>query len=117
MPHDPEKYLYDVLDSCKFLLEFTAARTLDEYKQDRGFRSAVERELQIIGEALWVLSRISPELAQRISEHQHIIHFRHHLVHGYDSLEHDIVWNVIVNKLSILRNEIEMLLKELEAKT
>jgi uncharacterized protein with HEPN domain len=38
------------------------------------------------------------------------------LVHGYDSLDHDIVWNVIENKLSILRREIEALLKELEEK-
>ncbi len=52
MPRDPEKYLFDMLDSCRFLLRFTAGRTLDEYTRDRGFRSAVDRELQIIGEAL-----------------------------------------------------------------
>ncbi len=66
MPRDPEKYLYDMLNSCRFLREFTAGCTLDEYTRDRGFRSAVERELQIIGEALVQLQRIAPHIAQQI---------------------------------------------------
>ena len=48
MPHDPQKYLFDMLDSCRFLLQFTSDRTLDDLRNDRAFRSAVERELQII---------------------------------------------------------------------
>ena len=116
MPHDPEKYLHDMLGSCRFLLDFTAGRTLEEYKSDRGFRSAVERELQIIGEALLMLEKVAPDLARRISEHQRIIHFRHVLVHGYDILNYDVIWNVIENKLSVLNREVETLLQELEEK-
>lgn len=52
MPHDPRKYLFDMTDSCRFLEEFTAGRGLNDIKNDRAFRSAVERELQIIGEEL-----------------------------------------------------------------
>lgn len=37
MPHDPEKYLADIVDSCEFLMEFTAGRTADDYAEDRGF--------------------------------------------------------------------------------
>ena len=51
MRHDADKYLHDKLNSCEFLLEFTAGRTVADFANDRPFRSAVERELQIIGEA------------------------------------------------------------------
>lgn len=46
---DPQKYLYDMLSSCDFLLEFTRGKTVDHYINDRALRSALERELQIIG--------------------------------------------------------------------
>ena len=111
MPRDPEKYLTDILDGCRFLAEFSAGRTLREYTMDRGFRSAVERELQIIGEALMILARVAPLLAERISEIQRVIRFRHVLVHGYAELDHEIVWTLLRHKLPILRSEIEELMK------
>jgi len=44
MPHrEPEKYLYDMLSSCEFLLEFTSSKAVDDYINDRAFRSALER--------------------------------------------------------------------------
>lgn len=112
MQRDPEKYLFDMLDSCRFLLEFTAERTLEELRNDRAFRSAVERELQIIGEALMQLVRVAPSIAERVSEHQRIIGFRHILVHGYDILDQDLVWTVVREKLPILRDEVQVLLKQ-----
>ncbi len=115
MPHhEPEKYLYDMLSSCEFLIEFTGDKTVDDYINDRAFRSAVERELQIIGEALIVLEKIAPAVAARIPEYQNIIGFRHVLVHGYDSLDPMTVWNVIETKLEALAPYINSLLKEYE---
>jgi uncharacterized protein with HEPN domain len=114
MPHDPEKYLYDIRSACEFLLEFTAGRTVDDYERDRAFRSAVERELQIIGEAVMQLDRVAPQLGARISEHQKIIGFRHVLVHGYDSLQPATVWNVVETKLAVLLHEVQVLLDELD---
>ena len=116
MPRDPEKYLFDMLNSCSFLLEYTADRALDDYIQDRGFRSAVERELQIVGEALVQLNKLAPQTAQKINEYQRIISFRHVLVHGYDSLNHDLVWYVIKNKLPTLHDEVRALLSQEDAK-
>ena len=109
---DPEKYLYDMLSSCRFLLEFKRGKTVDDYKGDRAFRSALERELQIVGEALLQLERVAPEIAERISEYRNIIGFRHVLVHGYDSLDPATVWNVVESKLEGLTEEIEALLNE-----
>ncbi|MFQ5805911.1 MAG: DUF86 domain-containing protein [Phycisphaerae bacterium] len=117
MPHDPQKYLYDILSSCEFLIEFTADRAVDDYARDRGFRSAVERELQIIGEAVLQLDRVAPQVAARIPEYRNIIGFRHVLVHGYDSLQPATVWNVIEVKLAALAREVRGLLDELEAES
>ncbi len=115
MPHDPQKYIYDILSSCDFLANFVADRTVDDYERDRGFRSAVERELQIIGEAVMQLERAAPHLAARIPEHRNIIGFRHVLVHGYDSLHAATVWNVIEDKLPSLTDEARKLLAELDS--
>ena len=109
---DPEKYLYDIQSSCSFLLEFTRGKTVADYKEDRAFRSALERELQIIGEAMMQLKKISPDTAQKISEHENIIGFRHILVHGYDSLDPATVWNIVETKLDGLAEQVELLLKQ-----
>ncbi len=117
MLRNPQKYLFDMLDSCRFLLGFTSGRTLKDLQDDRAFRSAVERELQIIGEALTVLHKFAPEIAKEITEHARIIRFRHVLVHGYDSLDHDIVWNIVQDKLPALEKDVERLLSEIEGRS
>jgi uncharacterized protein with HEPN domain len=108
--HDPEKYLFDMLDSCSFLLEFTQNKTVQDYQRDRAFRSALQRELQIIGEALMRLEREYPEWAEKIPEYRHIIGFRHILVHGYDQLNPETVWNIVETKLLGLKEQVESLL-------
>jgi len=107
------KFVFDMLDSCRFLLELTQGETVARYTSDRAFRGAVERELQIIGEAMLQLRGLNPELAVRFTEHEQIIGFRHVLVHGYFDLNADLVWLVIVDKLPILCSELESVLREL----
>ena len=110
--HDPEKYLYDIQNCCEFLLDFTQAKTVTDYKQDRPFRSALERELQIIGEAMIQLDNIAPHITDQISEHRNIIGFRHILVHGYDNLDPATVWNVVETKLLVLHKQVKHLLQD-----
>lgn len=98
------------IDCCEFLLDFIKDKTVDNYKNDRPFRSAVERELQVIGEAITRLDVVSPEIANKISDHHNIIGFRNILVHGYDSLNPDTVWNVVKVKLETLLNQTRKLL-------
>jgi len=75
-------------------------------------RSAVERQLEIVGEALAQLSRTDPATASQISEHQRIIAFRNILVHGYAVIDDRIVWNVLELKLPVIRAEAKRLLGE-----
>ena len=107
---NPKKYLYDIVNCSEFVLQLTKDKTVDHYKNDRVFRSALERELQIIGEAMLQLDHISPETVDKISEHRSIIGFRHVLVHGYDSLDPDTVWNVVETKLAVLLEQAKDLL-------
>jgi uncharacterized protein with HEPN domain len=73
---DPKEYLYDTINCSEFILQLTKDKTVDDYKNDRVFRSALERELQIIGEAMLQLDHVSPETVEKISEHRNIIGFR-----------------------------------------
>lgn len=106
MTRDPEKFLFDILDSARFLVNLTKGESEARYRTDRVFRGAVERELQIIGEALMQLRSLRPEVAATITESHKIIGFRHVLVHGYFDLDAGTVWDVVQNKLEILAREV-----------
>jgi len=56
------------------------------------------------------LDHISPETVERISQHRNIIGFRHVLVHGYDGLDPDTVWNVVETKIGLLLKQAKELL-------
>ncbi|MFQ5494138.1 MAG: DUF86 domain-containing protein [Phycisphaerae bacterium] len=99
--------MFDMLDSCRFLLDLTKNEHVEKYEEDRVFRSAVERELQIIGEAMLQLKTLDPRTAATFTESDRIIGFRHVLVHGYHNLDTHLVWLVIKEKLPALRNELE----------
>ena len=110
---NPQKYIHDMLGSCEFLVEFARDRTVNDYQDDRAFRSAVERELQIIGEALMQLDDTRPDIAEQIPDYLNIIGFRHVLVHGYDALNPATVWNVIETKLVPLKDQLKAILDNL----
>jgi uncharacterized protein with HEPN domain len=78
-------------------------------------RSAVERQLGIVGEALNLPSRTDPALASRISNARAIIGFRNVLVHGYDVVRDETVWEAITIELPVLASEAASLLSELES--
>ena len=92
MKHEPETYLYDILEACTRILEFTEKLSLDEYRENALVSSAVERQFVIIGEALTRLRREFPEMIERITDVTKIIGFRNILVHGYDVIDDATVW-------------------------
>jgi uncharacterized protein with HEPN domain len=73
-------------------------------------RSAVERQLETVGEALAQLARIDSATASQISEYQRIIAFRNILIHAYAEIDHRIVWNVLKLKLPVVRRQAKALL-------
>ena len=115
MRRDVRVYLLDVLEACEKLEEFTAGKTLDEYLAGNMLRSAVERQLGIIGEAMRQALSHMPAIANSISEHERIIAFRNRLVHGYMEIDHEVVWRVLERDLPLLRAQTQVLLRELDA--
>lgn len=109
--HDVRKYLFDVVQACDLLMEFTKGKTLPDYSGDPMLRSAVERQFEIIGEALNKALGIDPALSEKISDTNRIISFRNRLIHGYADISDEMVWGVIETNLPILHGEVKTMLE------
>jgi uncharacterized protein with HEPN domain len=110
----PRKFLEDALDSARFVMEFAEDGDLDRYRKDRPFRSAIERELIIVGEALAQLRRLDPQLASYIHDLPQAVDFRNVTVHGYGLLSAEIVWSTVQDDLPNLVEQLKKVLADLE---
>ncbi len=111
MQPDIAKYLHDVLQACRLLAEFTRNKSFEDYADDPLLRSAVERQLIVVGEALFQASKVDRNLGRRIPDLQSIIDFRHVMVHGYAVVEHSTVWGVLKKDIPELHRVMVRLLK------
>ena len=114
-PPEVLKYLYDMRAASELLTRFIAGKGLGDYLADSMLRSAVERQFEIIGEALNRALTFDPSLALRITNCSRIIAFRNRLIHGYATVSDEVVWGVVEGGLPALRREIETVLAEGEA--
>jgi uncharacterized protein with HEPN domain len=111
MQLEAKKYLFDIQRAARLLTDFTAGKTFDDYVRDAMLRAAVEREFEIIGEALAQLSKLDAALAGRITDCRRIIAFRNILIHGYADVDNRLVWDIVETKLAVLSREIGSLLE------
>lgn len=72
----------------------------------------MERRFIVAGEALNRLSRLSPDLLNRIPDSRAIINFRNILVHGYDRIEDEVVWGIVQTQVPVLSETVGKLLGE-----
>ena len=107
---ESRKYLFDIVEAAKLLNQFSAGKTFADYLADPLLRSGVERQFEIVGEALAQLVRVEPAVAARISEYKKIVSFRNLLIHGYAQVDHQVVWEVLDKKLPTLLREAQDLL-------
>jgi uncharacterized protein with HEPN domain len=114
MNDQTKKLLLDVLESCRSVRGWCQNRTFAEYEADRQLRRAVEREFEIIGEALHRLSRDDPDTASHISQLSRIVGFRNRIIHGYDTVDDATVWGIIDRHLPQLLAKVETLFKDAE---
>lgn len=110
MPHDTAKLLWDMLNAAQRIQRFVAGKTFDHYAHDELLRSGVERQYEIIGEAMTRLIKSDPATAAKISEHRRVAGFRNALIHGYDSIDDTTSWSIIENKLPVPIDELQSLL-------
>lgn len=113
MQRDPRAFLWDVRDAADAIMKFVGDTDFDGYIANRMLHSAVERKLEIIGEALNQLSKAEPVLAARIPELPKIVAFRNLLIHGYAVIDHSRVWRIVIESLPTLREMAATLLDEM----
>jgi len=106
-------YLHDILQSVRAIRGFCEGKTYENYLSDLLLRSAVERQIEIIGEALNQLGRFDPGTQARVRNFRNIIGFRNILIHGYAELDDSLVWSAISEKLPELEDDVSALLAEL----
>jgi len=112
MQPDIRRFLYDIRLACEALIEFTRKSSLDDYETDLLLRSGIERQLEIIGEALNQASKIDPSLADKIIGFRQIINLRNVIIHGYASIENETIWGILQNDLPLLYEQVRKLLDE-----
>lgn len=111
MRPESRKFLFDIQQAALRIAEFVKHKDLSNYEEDPMLRAAVERQFEIIGEALRRLLTDDPPTAARIGEHARIIAFRNILAHGYADIDDQVVWGIVESKLPTLLEEVDVLLK------
>ena len=105
--HDNRVCLLDMLDYARQAQELVAGKQREAFQHDRVLQLALERVIEVIGEAA---NRISPEMRKRHSQipWRNIVSMRNRLIHGYDVVDYDVIW-------STATEDIPPLIKQLEA--
>ncbi|MEO7272913.1 MAG: DUF86 domain-containing protein [Vicinamibacterales bacterium] len=101
------------MTACDLLVEFTSGKTFTDYAGNALLRSAVERQFEIVGEALRVTLQHQPELAGNITDVRAIIAFRNQLTHAYSAVDHATVWGLLERRVPQLQAEVTRLLATL----
>jgi uncharacterized protein with HEPN domain len=115
MSKQPDVYLELALRALERVPRFLAGRTMEAYLADDLCQSAVERQLEVAGDALGQLRKLAPDLFARIPEGPLIVAFRNVLAHGYASLDHRRVYDAATTKVTVLMAAIRGLLGEFSA--
>ncbi len=104
------KYLIDIQQAIEDIDLFTSQRPREfsVFCEDLMFRSAIERKIAIIGEAMTKILQIEPAIP--ISNAKKIKGTRNYIIHAYDTLSPEMLWGIVINDLEILRNEVATLL-------
>jgi uncharacterized protein with HEPN domain len=100
------KWLEDIRDAAAFIGQVTQGQSLEVYSADRLLRQAVERNFEIIGEAIKRLAQHDSGTAARIAQYEQIIAFRNVLIHGYELVDHSLVWSTVQTQLPVLLRDI-----------
>ncbi len=105
-----KKYLSDILVAINHIESFVVDTTgFEKYQSDIKTKSAVERQLAIIGEAINQIRKENTEIV--IENAIQIVGLRNRLIHSYGSTEDTVVWAIIVKHIPNLKKEIELLMK------
>jgi len=109
MNNQVRKRLFDAIQACLAIEQFTQGADFAAYTANAMMRAAVERQIEIIGEALNLAFQSDPDLEEALPEVYRIIGMRNRIIHGYDSVDDMIVWDVVQSKIRPLRQQLEQM--------
>jgi uncharacterized protein with HEPN domain len=112
MDNNIKTWLFDILSSINEIESYfiETPKMFEIYQNDLKTKRAVERNIEIIGEAM---SRILKENSEiEISNSRKIVDVRNRIIHGYDSVSDDVIWGIVIRNLPILQKEVQILLEE-----
>ena len=112
MVNEAKSLLFDVIVGCKHIDEFTVSIDFDDYDRSDLIRSAVERQFMIIGEAINKLKIVDADIYSMIPHASQIVGFRNILVHGYNAVSNQLVWEIIRDHIGELKRVCESFLDE-----
>ncbi len=106
-----KKYLFDILNSIENIFTYIGKdKVFEKYDTDNMLQDAVERNIEIIGEATSNLLKLDAHI--KITNSRRIVDARNKIIHGYDEIENTQVWNIIINHLPKLKSDVSKLLEE-----
>ena len=110
MDEEIKVWLYDILNAINEIESFFIGipKSFGNYKRDLRTKRAVERNIEIIGEATNRILRINPNI--EINNSRKIVETRNRIIHGYDSVSDEVIWGIVVRHLPLLKTEIQYLL-------
>lgn len=108
------KLLFDALGAIDAATQFASGRDLASYAADLMLRSAVERQLEILGEACTRLQKEDPDLATTLPAIRLAIGLRNRIIHGYDAVDDETVWRTVQDDLAPMRSALAALLRQLD---
>lgn len=112
MQHSIEMYLLDISNAIDSIHEYLGEdRNFNNYESNKLLRRAVERELEIIGEAVNRILKINPEIT--ISDSRRIVNLRNWVIHSYDNVDNVIIWGIIDKDLPLLKKQVTDLLESI----
>ena len=112
MPHDIRKSIWDALDACRSIQEYTTGHTLETYRQNSRDIAAVERKFEILGEAFNRVDAADPSFRTHLPEMGKIIGMRNRLIHGYDVVNDVVVWRTVKEDIPPLLTKLAKWLDE-----
>lgn len=111
MRREIRKYLFDIMTSIDSINEYLGERkSFFEYQKNKLLRRGIEREIEIIGEAMNRALKLDPDLD--ISHARQIVDTRNWVIHGYDKVDDVVIWAIISKHLPELKKEINRYLEE-----
>jgi uncharacterized protein with HEPN domain len=110
MTEETRRRLRDALESLDNIAGFMSGQTIEDYRSSLMLRSAVERQFEIVGEALNYAWRSDPAIGDRIVGLRDVIGLRNRIIHGYDRIDDQLIWDIVQTEAPLLADVIRSVL-------